>query len=148
MNKSLPLLFIAAMSLGVFAQSKDSADEPSVISYKIKTGDTFSKLAQKYLQQPVDMAAIQKANQVKNIDMLPVGAWAWRAGREGRAHLAGRSLGASGAGHARGAGRAHRAEGAARARRSAASAAPAPMNAPITYLSVNALTTITSVAAR
>ena len=74
MNKSLPLLFIAAMSLGVFAQSKDSADEPSVISYKIKTGDTFSKLAQKYLQQPVDMAAIQKANQLKNIDMLPVGA--------------------------------------------------------------------------
>jgi hypothetical protein len=30
-------------------------------------------VANKYLQQPFDMAAIQKANQLKNIDLLPVG---------------------------------------------------------------------------
>lgn len=74
MNKSLALLLAASLVAVAFAQTKDGADELSVIVYKIKAGDTFSKVANKYLQQPLDMAAIQKANQLKSMDMLPVGA--------------------------------------------------------------------------
>ena len=73
MNKSLALLFSASLVAAAFAQTKDGADDQSVIVYKIKAGDTFNKVANKYLQQPWDMAAIQKVNQLKNIDMLPVG---------------------------------------------------------------------------
>jgi hypothetical protein len=74
MNKPLALALSACFVHAAVAQSKDGNDEPSVVVYKIKAGDTFSKVANKYLQQPLDMAAIQKANQLKNIDLLPVGA--------------------------------------------------------------------------
>jgi hypothetical protein len=73
MNKVLAFVLIAACSFGVLSQNKDNLDESSVIPYKIKAGDTFNKVAQKYLQLPVEMAAIQKVNQLKNIDMLSVG---------------------------------------------------------------------------
>jgi hypothetical protein len=73
MNKVLAFVLIATCSLSVLSQNKDNLDESSVIPYKIKAGDTFNKVAQKYLQLPVDMAAIQKVNQLKNINLLPVG---------------------------------------------------------------------------
>ena len=74
MNKPLALLLAACAAASTFAQNKDGVEESSLIVYKIKSGDTFSKIANKYLQQPLDMAAIQKSNQLKNIDLLPVGA--------------------------------------------------------------------------
>lgn len=74
MNKSLALLFIIGLVSVVFAENKDSSDDQSLIVYKIKAGDTFNKIAQKYLQQPLDMEALQKINQLKNINLLPVGA--------------------------------------------------------------------------
>lgn len=73
MNKALVLLFAVSLATVAFAQNKDGAEDQSVIVYKIKSGDTFNKIASKYLQQPFDMAALLKANQLKNIDLLPVG---------------------------------------------------------------------------
>jgi hypothetical protein len=73
MNKSFVFLVGACLTLSSIAQSKDNSDESSAIVYKIKSGDTLSRLAQKYLQQPVDMAAIQSANPQLNFDRLKVG---------------------------------------------------------------------------
>lgn len=72
MNKQIVL---AAISLCLcFAGISQSNEAPAdVISYKIKTGDTFNTLAQKYLQQPVDLAAIQKFNQLNDINRLTLG---------------------------------------------------------------------------
>jgi hypothetical protein len=55
------------------ADNKDVSSEPSVIVYKIKAGDTANKLARKHMVQPVDLDAIHKANQLHNIDLLPIG---------------------------------------------------------------------------
>ena len=74
MNKSLAFLVGASFAVTAFTQNKDVTEEATVIVYKIKAGDTFNTLVSKYLQQPVDMAAIQKANQLQNINFLPVGA--------------------------------------------------------------------------
>lgn len=64
-------LLIACFTVG-YATSAFSLDE-EVIVYKIKTGDTFHQLAQKYMQAPVDTAAVQKANQLSDINRLTVG---------------------------------------------------------------------------
>jgi hypothetical protein len=74
MNKSLAFLLGLCIAASSHAQSRDSHDESSVIVYKIKSGDTLNQLALKYLQRPVDMAAIQLANPQLNLDQLKVGA--------------------------------------------------------------------------
>lgn len=74
MNKFIALLFIVSLVDVVFAENKDSSDDQSLIVYKVKTGDTFNRIAQKYLLEPLDMAALQKVNLLKNINVLPIGA--------------------------------------------------------------------------
>lgn len=56
------------------AQTVSSAEDGSLLVYRIKPGDTFNKFAQKYLIQPVDMPALQKVNRLQNINLLAVGA--------------------------------------------------------------------------
>lgn len=73
MNKLLILILAACVAASSLAQNKEGAEESSLIVYRIKAGDTFNKVANKYLHRPLDMVAIQKANQLKNIDLLPVG---------------------------------------------------------------------------
>jgi hypothetical protein len=73
MNKALVLLLSACLIFNVSAQNKDGNDEPSVIIYKIKSGDTINQFALKYLQQPVDITAIQAANPQLDIDRLKIG---------------------------------------------------------------------------
>ena len=68
MNKALVFLLSACLAFYAVAQSKDNYDEASVIVYKIKAGDTLNQFALKYLQQPVNMAAIQAANPQLNLD--------------------------------------------------------------------------------
>lgn len=69
-------IIAAALCAGLMAsphaQTPDTKGD--VITYKIKAGDTFNKFAQKYLTQPVDLAAIQKFNQINDINQLAIGA--------------------------------------------------------------------------
>lgn len=74
MNKTATFVLAACISALSVAQTKDSDDESSFITYKIKAGDTFNQFAQKYLQQPVDLNEIYKVSPIKSIDLLPVGA--------------------------------------------------------------------------
>jgi hypothetical protein len=74
MNKTAALILATCISGLSLAQTKDGADDVSYITYKIKAGDTFNQFAQKYLQQPVDLNEIYKANPIKSIDLLPIGA--------------------------------------------------------------------------
>lgn len=74
MNKQLfsflgALLFVTCAA----AQNKDGFDDQSIIVYKIKAGDTLSTLVDKYMLRPPDIEAIHKANQLKNINLLPIG---------------------------------------------------------------------------
>lgn len=72
MNKYFALLALTtALSLPALAQNTDTSS--NVIVYKIKAGDTFNKFAEKYLQAPVNVAAIQSANQLHNINQLTIG---------------------------------------------------------------------------
>jgi hypothetical protein len=73
MNKTAAWVLAACISATALAQTKDSADESSLITYKIKAGDTFNQFAQKYLQQPVDLNEIYKVNAIRSIDLLPIG---------------------------------------------------------------------------
>ena len=74
MNKKISYL-VGIMGLvaaaAAYAHSNDSPSD--VISYKIKSGDTFNKFAQKYLQQPIDVISIQKINQISDINRIAVG---------------------------------------------------------------------------
>jgi nucleoid-associated protein YgaU len=74
MNKTAAFVLAACISALSVAQTKDSDDESSFITYKIKAGDTFNQFAQKYLQQPVDLNEIYKVNPIKSVDLLPIGA--------------------------------------------------------------------------
>jgi LysM repeat protein len=73
MNKTATLILAMCMSTLSLSQTKDSTDEVTFITYKIKAGDTFNQFAQKYLQQPVDLKEIYKVNQIKSIELLPIG---------------------------------------------------------------------------
>lgn len=70
-KKNLVASVLTAMCFCAWGQSHDGAVE--VLTYKIKAGDTFNKLAQKYLIQPVDMNAIQAVNRLHDINLLAVG---------------------------------------------------------------------------
>lgn len=70
---SIALLLSLFIGSSVVAQIKEGMDAPSVIVYKIKTGDSLSKLSNKYFIQPVNFDDIQKVNQLQSIDMLKVG---------------------------------------------------------------------------
>jgi hypothetical protein len=73
MNKAFVFLLSACLAVIAGAQSKDNNDETSVVVYRIKSGDTLHQFALKYLQQPVNMAAIQAANPQLNLDRLKIG---------------------------------------------------------------------------
>jgi hypothetical protein len=73
MNKAFVFLLSACLFSSAGAQNKEGNDEASVIVYKIKAGDTLNQFALKYLQQPVDMTAIQAANPQLNLDRLKIG---------------------------------------------------------------------------
>jgi hypothetical protein len=73
MTKILLLILSVSISFAGLAQSKDDNYDASVVIYKIKTGDTLSKVASKYFENPSDTAAIFKYNQFKNADSIPVG---------------------------------------------------------------------------
>ena len=72
--KTLAVLLGVLLSAVASAENKDGSNEPSFIAYKIKAGDTLNRLAHQYLVQPVDLDAIQKANQLRSLDILKVGA--------------------------------------------------------------------------
>jgi hypothetical protein len=74
MNKALAVLLGVCLTTAASADNKDVSSESSVIVYKIKAGDTVNKLARKHMVQPVDLDAIHKANNLANIDLLPIGA--------------------------------------------------------------------------
>ncbi len=71
MNKTAALILATCISGLSLAQTKDGADDVSYITYKIKAGDTFNQFAQKYLQQPVDLSEIYKANPIKASTFYP-----------------------------------------------------------------------------
>ncbi len=71
MNKSFTASLLAAcLSMSAVAQTTDARTD--FITYKIKTGDTFNVFAKKYLQQPVDLVALQKHNQLRDINQLTI----------------------------------------------------------------------------
>jgi hypothetical protein len=72
--KQLALLIGLLLGCSVFAQNKEGMDEPSVLVYKVKAGDSLSKLSSKYFIQPVNFDDIQKVNRLQSIDILKVGA--------------------------------------------------------------------------
>jgi hypothetical protein len=73
MNKKIAIfLSVLALTSGQ-AQNNEVNDDQALIVYKIKAGDTFSKFARKYLVQPLDVAAIKKANRLHNLDQLTIG---------------------------------------------------------------------------
>jgi hypothetical protein len=55
-----------------WAQTNDAGVDSVV--YKIKPGDTLQQLSQKYMQLPVDMTALQKSNQLSDINRLSINA--------------------------------------------------------------------------
>ena len=73
MNKALAVLLGMCLTSYALADSKDASSAPSFIVYKVKLGDTINKLVRKYMIEPVDLDALQKANHLHNIDMLPAG---------------------------------------------------------------------------
>ncbi len=73
MNKALAVLLGMCLTSYALADSKDVSSEPSFIVYKVKLGDTLNKLIRKYMIQPVELEAIQKANHLQSIDMLHAG---------------------------------------------------------------------------
>lgn len=72
MSKKITLA-LALTTLGLVASAQPNEAPEDVILYKVKAGDTFNKFAQKYLQQPVNMAAIQSANHLHDINHLVIG---------------------------------------------------------------------------
>lgn len=73
MNKKIALLLsVFAFSTG-YAQNIEVNDDQSLIVYKIKAGDTFNKIARKYLVQTLDLAAIKKVNRLRDLDQLTIG---------------------------------------------------------------------------
>ena len=73
MNKALAVFLGICLTTAASADNKDVSSESSMIVYKIKAGDTFNKLVRKHMVQPVDLDAIHKANNLANIDLLPIG---------------------------------------------------------------------------
>ncbi len=72
MNKSKKIwLFMFLAQSVCFAQQADI--EPEVFVYKVKSGDTLQQISLKYLQQPVDVAALKKLSRITNIDQIAVG---------------------------------------------------------------------------
>jgi len=72
MNKPLTAALLAAcLCSPVWAQTAEAPAD--FITYKIKSGDTFNLFAKKYLQAPVDLGAIQKYNQLRDINQLAIG---------------------------------------------------------------------------
>jgi hypothetical protein len=68
-------VFAMACALSVCALAQDSDDASiNAIVYRVKAGDTFSQFAKRYLQAPVDMAAIASANGLRDMNHLAVGA--------------------------------------------------------------------------
>lgn len=73
MNKKIALLISAfALNCG-YAQNNDAPEENTSIVYKIKAGDTLSKISRAYLVQPLDFSAIKKVNKLHSFDRLAIG---------------------------------------------------------------------------
>jgi hypothetical protein len=73
MRKAWVFCICALLCVTANGQSNDRSTESPLIFYKVKTGDTLSKLSRKYLIQPVNLEIIRDLNSLKNIDLLPSG---------------------------------------------------------------------------
>lgn len=73
---SKKLIIVAAMlyTLLLCAESLNAQSLDDSVIYKIKEGDTFTKLSKQYLIQPVDIVSFQKDNQLQDINRLTSGA--------------------------------------------------------------------------